>query len=51
MGSEGTQHVLYLSCNFRSHTVDEWMDDIIYPDPSPKRYTGYSNYIYPCMYK
>ena len=28
--------------------MDGWMDDIIYPDPSPKRYTGYHNYICPC---
>ena len=32
-------------------TVDGWMDDFIYPDPSPKRYAGYNNYMYPCMYK
>ena len=31
--------------------MDGWMDDFIYPDPSPKRYAGYNNYIYPCMYK
>ena len=28
--------------------MDGWMDDFIYPDPSPKRYAGYHNYICPC---
>ena len=30
--------------------MDGWMDDFIYPDPSPKRYAGYHNYIYPKTY-
>jgi hypothetical protein len=31
-------------------TVDDDDDDFIYPDPSPKRYAGYNNYIYLIMY-
>jgi hypothetical protein len=31
-------------------TVDDDDDAFIYPDPSPKRYAGYNNYIYLIMY-
>jgi hypothetical protein len=29
---------------------DDDDDDFIYPVPSPRRYAGYNNYIYLCMY-